>query len=117
MSHLSKRTRGSLPVFSLLLALPVVEAARAQTVMVPAGNNSALSNAVKNAVPGETIVLEGGTYTTGISTSVNGTAAAPITIEGENGATLSNTTGTGEGVEVNNNYYVFQNFTISGFQE
>ena len=85
--------------------------------MVPAGSNSALTSAVKNAVPGETIVLEGGTYTTGISTSVSGTAAAPITIEGENGATLSNATGTGEGVEVNNNYYIFQNFTISGFQE
>ena len=117
MSRLSKRTRASLPVYSLLLTLPALDTARAQTVMVPAGNNTALTNAVRSATPGETIILEGGTYTTGISTSVSGTASQPITIEGENGATLSNTTGTGEGIEVNNNYYIFQNITISGFQE
>jgi autotransporter-associated beta strand protein len=85
--------------------------------MVPAGNDTDLTNDLKNATAGETIRLEGGTYDTGISTSISGTPAAPITVEGENGATLSNTTGTGEGIEVNNNYYIFQNININGFQE
>jgi autotransporter-associated beta strand protein len=89
----------------------------AATVNVPAGNVSALKSAVAAANPGDIIILDGGSYATGITTSVSGTATAPITIEGINGATLTNITGTGEGIEVNNNYYVFQNIAITGFQE
>jgi autotransporter-associated beta strand protein len=117
MALLCRRTRISTAAFSALLVVPAYQAARAVTVNVAAGDSTGLKNAMSSAVPGETIVLQGGTYNTGISTSVNGTAAAPITVEGLNGATLSNTTGTGEGIEVNNNYWVFQNLNISGFQE
>lgn len=40
-----------------------------------------LSSAVANAVPGDTILLAGGTYTGKLSISRSGTAAAPITIK------------------------------------
>jgi autotransporter-associated beta strand protein len=92
--------------------------ARAATINVAAGNSSALSSAVNNAKPGDTIVLLGGTYNTGITTRIDGTTAAPITVIGTNGATLnSSVTTTGSGIACSNDYWVFQNLAINGFQK
>ncbi|HTQ40422.1 MAG TPA: dockerin type I domain-containing protein [Pirellulales bacterium] len=92
--------------------------AQAATVDVAAGNSSALSTAVTNAKPGDTIVLLGGTYNTGITTHTDGTAALPITVIGTNGAKLnSSVTTTGSGISCSNDYWVFQNIAINGFQK
>jgi hypothetical protein len=76
--------------------------------------------ALNKATPGMTINLAPGLYNGAITTVVDGTAAAPITIKGpETGKDLSGRSkavvyGTGHIVGVNNSYYVFEGFTIEG---
>lgn len=85
---------------------------------VPAGDSATLTKDMKIAKPGDKIVLAGGIYDTGITTHSDGTAAQPITVEGINGATLyGDNPDTGEGIEVNNDYWIFQNLTLNGFHE
>jgi autotransporter-associated beta strand protein len=108
----------SVVVSGILLSAIGWPAAQAATVNVAAGNSSALNTAMTNAKPGDTLVLLGGTYNTGITTHTDGTSAAPITVIGTNGAKLnSSVTTTGSGISCSNDYWVFQNIAINGFQK
>jgi len=79
-----------------------------------------LQTAVNRAVPGSIIHLAPGTYSGDVVTKVNGTALAPITIEGtDTGLNLSArgktvVTGTSRVVSINNSYYRLSGFTIDG---
>lgn len=107
----------------IAVGLGVAGAARgtasAATVNIAAGNVSALKSALAGAHPGDTLVLNG-TYnlgTSGLVTSVDGAAGAPITLmAGSGGATLAGGSG-GSGIGINNDYYYVQGLKITGFQK
>lgn len=61
------------------LAMPAPDANAATTVTV--STSSALQSAIKSAQPGETILINAGTYTGPFYPSVSGTASAPITMK------------------------------------
>jgi Right handed beta helix region len=79
-----------------------------------------LQTALNRAAPGSVIHLARGTYSGDVVTKVNGTALAPITIEGtDTGLDLSKrgmttVTGTGRVFSINNSYYHLTGFTIDG---
>ncbi len=69
-------------------------------------NSTDLSNAIKTAAPGDTIILSDGNYTSGISvTAAKGTAASPILIKAQNvgGAVFTNT---GISLNITNSEYL-----------
>ena len=79
-----------------------------------------LQTALNRAAPGSVIHLARGTYSGDVVTKVNGTALAPITIEGtDTGLDLgkrgmTTVTGTGRVFSINNSYYHLTGFTIDG---
>jgi hypothetical protein len=79
-----------------------------------------IQNALKKATPGTTIQLAPGAYHETIHTVANGTASAPITIQGpETGMDVSKRHvatlyGTGRIVNVDHSYLTLRGFTIDG---
>ncbi len=80
------------------------------TIVVDGGGQTAISNAVKKANPGDTILVKAGNYDdndppTPLQISKSGTANAPITLRGENRPRLGT-------LELKNTNY----FTVEGFE-
>jgi hypothetical protein len=79
-----------------------------------------LQTALNRAVPGSVIHLAPGTYAGDVVTKINGTALAPITIEGtDTGLNLAKrgtttVTGSGRVFSINNSYYRLTGFSIDG---
>jgi hypothetical protein len=83
-----------------------------QTIIVNGGGQGAIYRAVKSARPGDIVLVKAGNYDDGdpqtpLEFSVSGTAAAPITIMGENRPKIGNVKFDGA------NYLILQNFEIA----
>ncbi|CAM9734378.1 unnamed protein product, partial [Laminaria digitata] len=74
-------------------------------------------DALDNAGPGTTILLEAGTYEETLKTRVDGTKEQPITIKGPSSGDTAIVKGSdkaGACVEINHDFYVLDDFTICG---
>lgn len=82
---------------------------------------SCLSSALKNVVPGQQIILSPGTYTGSFSSSINGTAAATITIksaDASNPAVLSGySAGSGYAFKTTGDYWIIQEIKLTNAQK
>ncbi|TYP74038.1 carbohydrate-binding protein [Paenibacillus methanolicus] len=88
---------------------------------IPCSTASCLHGALKNVQPGQRIALAAGTYTGSFSSAVNGTAAAPITIESadpNNPAILSGySAGSGYALQVTGDYWVIRKLKFTNAQK
>ena len=97
-------------VLSVFLAVPHVDAAEVAVRTV-----AELTAAIAAAQPGDTIVLEDGTYAaTGFSCSRSGTAAAPITVRARTPLGAKLRLDALEGFKVSGAYWRFGDFVVQG---
>lgn len=86
------------------------------TVNVSTG--SQLSQALKAAVPGETIRMAAGTYSGEYNVTVSGTAASPITLTGPSTAVITGSSvDSAYGVHLQASYWTLQGFSVTTFQK
>jgi hypothetical protein len=72
-----------------------------------------LDHAVGQLVPGDTLVVDGGTWNASLALETSGTAAAPIRIVGRRGATMGNDTG-GYAIRISASHVEVRGFNITG---
>jgi hypothetical protein len=77
-----------------------------------------LSQALKSAVPGETIRLAAGTYSGEYNATISGTAASPITLTGPSNAIITGSSvDSAYGVHLQASYVILQGFSVTTFQK
>jgi parallel beta-helix repeat protein len=81
---------------------------------IPVNNDQELKEALKNAAPGDEIVLADGTYDNSFSIYASGTQSQPITLRGSSNTILTNTRNNDICLLLASNYWILTGFTITG---
>lgn len=98
--------RGFLSAFVSAVVAGTAVVAPAAILLVPS-KFPTIDAAVKAAKPGDTVLVAPGKYVELVQTALSGTAAAPIIIDGQNGATIRQ-------AHLRHQYVHLRNFTITG---
>src|SRR6267142_371902 len=110
--------RYTLAAFLCAFVLPGIASARYIIVAPSGGDFATVAAGVSAARPGDTVTVRAGTYNEAVSFGLSGSAAAGfITLQGDPGAILDGTGGSGQGITISSrNYIRVTGMTVRNFQ-